>query len=338
MPIAQNNPGVDGNFTWFMGRVVDRADPESLGRVRVRALGWHTDDVALLPNNALPWAIALYANNPSPQITPPKIGDWVMGFFQDGKMAQKPVILGVMPTQGGGGFADDLGDGGPAPLASRPSPGATMSPGPDGVGTVVENQPAVPSVGAGTPGATTGTPPAGIANASAAPLTGLPDGAGGTFDEPASTYASVYPLNKAQVSESGHSMEMDDSPGAERLDLRHRTGSGVEFQPSGDAVQKTMNNHYMMINGASFEGVSGGKTVSIGAGLNLQTSGGAGIIAMVDGGGGIDITVTGGNVKINVTGDIAITNSGKVDITSGGPMNLTAGGPMALKAPKIDLN
>jgi len=330
MPIAQNNPGVDGNFTWFMGRVVDRADPESLGRVRVRALGWHTDDVALLPNASLPWAIALYGNSPTPQITPPKIGDWVMGFFQDGKTAQKPVILGVMPTQGGGGYADDLGDDGPTPLASRPSPGATMSPGPAGVGTVVENQPPVLATGAGTPGATTGTPPAGIANASGAVQTGLPDGAGGTFDEPASTYASVYPLNKAQVSESGHSMEMDDSPGAERVDLRHRTGSGVEMQPSGDVVQKTMNNHYMMINGASFEGVTGGKTVSIGAGLNVQTSGGAGLILMVDGGGGIDITVTGGDVKMNVTGNVETTCSGNYSIT--------AAGNVAIKGAKIDLN
>ena len=222
-------------------------------------------------------------------------GTWVMGFFQDGKTAQKPVILGVMPTQGGGGYADDLGDDGPTPLASRPSPGATMSPGPAGVGTVVENQPPVLATGAGTPG-------------------GLPDGAGGTFDEPASTYASVYPLNKAQVSESGHSMEMDDSPGAERVDLRHRTGSGVEMQPSGDVVQKTMNNHYMMINGASFEGVTGGKTVSIGAGLNVQTSGGAGLILMVDGGGGIDITVTGGDVKMNVTGNVETTCSGNYSI------------------------
>lgn len=330
MPIARSNPGVDGNFTWFMARVVDRADPESLGRVRIRALGWHTDDVALLPNGALPWATALYANSPSPQITPPKIGDWVMGFFQDGPQAQKPVILGVMPTQGGNGFADDLGDEGPTPLEGRPSPAAIVTPGPEGVGVVIENEPAVLSVGAGTPGATTGTPPAGIANASGAVLTALPDGAGGTFDEPASTYASVYPLNKVQVSESGHSMEMDDSPGAERVDLRHRTGSGIEMTSAGDVVQKTMNNHHMMINGASFEGVSGGKTVSIGAGLNVQTSGGAGVTLMVDGGGGIIITVTGGDVNMNVTGNVATTCSGNYSIT--------AAGNVAIKGAKIDLN
>jgi hypothetical protein len=34
--------GQDG-FIWFVGVVEDRNDPERLGRVRVRALGFHTD-------------------------------------------------------------------------------------------------------------------------------------------------------------------------------------------------------------------------------------------------------------------------------------------------------
>ena len=35
--------GQDG-FVWFIGVVEDRNDPSKLGRVKVRCLGFHTED------------------------------------------------------------------------------------------------------------------------------------------------------------------------------------------------------------------------------------------------------------------------------------------------------
>ena len=32
-------------FIWFVGVVEDRADPKNLGRLRVRCLGYHTEDL-----------------------------------------------------------------------------------------------------------------------------------------------------------------------------------------------------------------------------------------------------------------------------------------------------
>ena len=40
----QNFLGRDG-FIWFTGVVEDRDDPDKLGRVRVRCVGYHTNDV-----------------------------------------------------------------------------------------------------------------------------------------------------------------------------------------------------------------------------------------------------------------------------------------------------
>ena len=42
--------GRDG-FMWFIGVVEDRNDPERLGRVRVRALGYHTEDKTKIPTD-----------------------------------------------------------------------------------------------------------------------------------------------------------------------------------------------------------------------------------------------------------------------------------------------
>ena len=47
--------GMDG-FVWWTGVVEDRNDPAKLGRVRVRCLGFHTEDKVDIPTEALPWA------------------------------------------------------------------------------------------------------------------------------------------------------------------------------------------------------------------------------------------------------------------------------------------
>ena len=43
-------------FTWFVGVVESTSDPLETGRVRVRALGFHTENKTELPTADLPWA------------------------------------------------------------------------------------------------------------------------------------------------------------------------------------------------------------------------------------------------------------------------------------------
>tara|TARA_B110001454_G_scaffold177519_1_gene170039 strand:- start:445 stop:1890 length:1446 start_codon:yes stop_codon:yes gene_type:complete len=93
--------GQDG-FVWFVGVVEDRNDPELLGRVRVRALGFHTEVLEDLPTTDLPWAHVMHpVTDPSMQgmgNTPAFLveGSWVIGFFRDLER-QQPVILGSLP-------------------------------------------------------------------------------------------------------------------------------------------------------------------------------------------------------------------------------------------------
>ena len=47
------------NFCWWQGVVEDRNDPEQFGRYRVRIIGYHTLDKAVLPTESLPWAIPM---------------------------------------------------------------------------------------------------------------------------------------------------------------------------------------------------------------------------------------------------------------------------------------
>ena len=94
--------GKDG-FTWFVGCVEDRNDPERLGRVRVRCLGYHTEDKTKIPTEDLPWAsVMMPVTTPSmnglgetPSFLTP--GSWVIGFFTDAQTMQEPVVMGTLP-------------------------------------------------------------------------------------------------------------------------------------------------------------------------------------------------------------------------------------------------
>ena len=100
---AKDFMGSEG-FVWFYGVVEDRKDPLFLGRVKVRCIGFHTDDKTLIPTDDLPWAeviqpvtsaaISGIGTSPTGLVE----GTHVLGFFRDGAEAQEPVILG---TSGG---------------------------------------------------------------------------------------------------------------------------------------------------------------------------------------------------------------------------------------------
>jgi len=94
--------GLDG-FVWFTGVVEDRNDPDALGRVRVRCLGFHTEDLNDIPTKDLPWATVMHpVTDPSMQglgHTPSFLveGSWVVGFFADAREKQQPIIIGSLP-------------------------------------------------------------------------------------------------------------------------------------------------------------------------------------------------------------------------------------------------
>ena len=82
-------------FTGIIEQVDDNdVDPLKLGRVRVRAHGYHSQDIAEVPTDTLPWAHVTY--NDSKRMSVPTNGEWVIGFFLDGDEAQKPIIIGTI--------------------------------------------------------------------------------------------------------------------------------------------------------------------------------------------------------------------------------------------------
>lgn len=107
------------------------------------------------------------------------------------------------------------------------------------------------------------------------------------WSEPPTPYAAKYPYNHAQETESGHVLEVDDTPGAERLHAYHRSGSFVEFHPDGTIVIKNTKDFYHICLADNHLSVSGNCHVSIQGNASLYVKGN--LDAQVEGGAALNI-------------------------------------------------
>ena len=318
----QNFLGQDG-FIWFVGVVEDRADPQKLGRVRVRCLGYHTEDKVALPTSDLPWA------SPVLPITSSGIsgigqtplglveGSWVLGFFRDSTYAQEPMILGSLPGRpveeaGNTGFYDP----------NKIFPRHINEPDTNRLAVNDEDN---PHLGLELRKATriTGLATADFDAALAADNTSIASSTTDNWDQPEIAYGSIYPNNHVYESESGHILEFDDTSAAERIHLQHKTGSSFEYNPNGDRVQIVKGDDYMLMSGANKVDIQGASDISIGGRhkLYINKSG--------ETGNHYDIQV-GANANVNIQVDDGsvnlITKQGSINVNAGGDYNVKVGG------------
>jgi hypothetical protein len=114
---------------------------------------------------------------------------------------------------------------------------------------------------------------------------------GGGFDNTeiasGSPIASMRTRNRAIVTASGHNLELDDTPGNERIILRHNSGNGIEIRPDGTMII-----------------AAGKQVISVTRDQNIIIEGNATIIY-------------GGNVDMQVAGDYNLSVSGNYNLSVG---------------------
>lgn len=285
--------GFDG-FTWFQGVVEDHNDPEQIGRVRVRCLGIHTEDKEALPTDDLPWAMVMMpttsssvsqlGHSPSGLLK----GSWVVGFFRDGNNCQEPVVMGTFhgyPMERPNtdlGFCDPTGTH-PVeveePDTSRLARGDRRSKLYVKKNDILKEHPAHP-----------------IANS------------GSTWNVKSNPYNARYPYNKVQQTESGHVIEIDDTPNAERINIQHMSGSFIEMHPNGDIRMRSMDSEVL---------IEGGENVHVKGDVNL---------------------VIDSNCSTYIKGDWNIQVDGNVVEKIGGNQTTTVTGNIDIDGKRIDLN
>ena len=230
--------GRDG-FIWFAGVVEDRQDPLKLGRVRVRCLGYHTEDKNALPTTDLPWAHPLLPITSSGVSgigqTPLGLveGSWVIGFFRDADTKQDAVILGALPgkptTTGAQNLAEGLGFSDPNGTYPRHAE--------NDVNRLARNDADNQSLTLEARKTFRAASYIAIPTATIQPVAdGVVDisqSEGDIWSLPENTYATQYPYGHVYESESGHILEFDDTPDKERILLYHHSGTETEITDKG---------------------------------------------------------------------------------------------------------
>ena len=291
---------------WY-GIVENNYDPEFLGRVQVRIVGKHTENRTdataqdYLPVTDLPWAQTLqYGTVISNQggFTIPKNGTVVIVSFMD-EDEQLPIILGSVPklvealpdfTQG---FTDPNGENptedsvGVSPISNY----ATGQPVPDGVTKKLNEV-----------------------------ETGI-NCIDESWDEPETPFSPVYPYN--QVIQNGEEVfELDATPGAERINLQHDTGTFKEIHPDGVQVTKIKGKEYLIVEGDRNVLIKGGSNITV-QGISRHEAS--------------DIKMEGATVEFTGTTSITVDTDGTLTINAA-TGTISIDGVLTVSASLISLN
>ena len=298
-------------FIWWTGIVENRNDPLKLGQCQVRCVGWDADDKMHLPTTDLPWTKPLLPVNGT-EVYAPKEGDMVIGFFIDGESAQERVMMGILPNiplkaaNPQQAFADPRTA---TELTSAPKTPKEKTYNTDGTGIkIVErdqaesypkilDEPSTSRIARNDAASITKTF---IQERKDNLVTGV-ETVSDSWNEPETLYNTVYPYNNVVETESGHLLEFDDTPKAERIHLAHRNGSFQEWFPDGDKVEKVTKDNYQIIMGD-------------------------------------DKVYIMGKCQVTIQGDAELYVQGNFDMNVDGTCNIRSTGNMKLNAPLIDLN
>jgi len=141
----------------------------------------------------------------------------------------------------------------------------------------------------------------------------------GTWDQPEAPYGAKYPFNKVFETESGHLQEFDDTPGYERINTYHRSGTFSEIDPNGTQVNYIIGDNFVVMekNGC----------MSVAGELNITVNGNANIYARTDANIQVEQNATlkvGQNLDIGVANDIYMSAGGDILIKAVGDFDVQA--------------
>lgn len=315
------------DLKWFTGVVEDVNDPQERGRVKVRCIGYHTPDTGELPTSSLPWATPLMPVTSASMsgigqaATGLLPGSWVMGVFRDGDDHQDPVVIGSIPgnsTRGSasGAFADPSGvypkrSGVDSPTAStsnyKNSSGYSVQSQTDHETVEMSVEPALKSIDSTAKDAKRGS--------WSAPST-------------ADTVKPSYPHNSATRTVSGHLIEIDDTPGAERISETHKSGTMRQIDASGNLTTTIVSSSYKIVLKDDNVLISGSCNVTIKGDCRTLIRGNH--VLEVEGNmyeniKGSKFVKIGGDEKVEIAGEVTANIGGDRKVLIGAEEKLTIG-------------
>ena len=319
--------GLDG-FVWFIGVVEDNNDPDKLGRVKVRAYGHHSKSLNDIPLELLPWATvmgstldtSMQGQGSFRKLEP---GTWIVGFFLDAEERQQPVVIGTIKGKPNAAPNKDIGFNDPSEINPQTKKWSGHGTDKDNNNMTTETQFIESDVNRLARNDTdlqhsilqtkedARTREVPIANEEKS-IGGKYIEADGKWDEPASTYAAVYPNNNVRETYGKNIKEYDDTDGASRIhEIHGESGTFYEIDHKGNKVTRITGDNYEVIAGSDFVNVKGDVNLTIDSNCNTYVKGNWNI--QVDGNVVENIK---GTYDQNVTGN-ATMDAATINLNSG---------------------
>jgi hypothetical protein len=160
--------------------------------------------------------------------------------------------------------------------------------------------------------------------------------------EPDSAFNAEYPFNRVIRTRKGHMIELDDTDGAERVNIYHASGTAIEMAPNGRLTIRNPGDSFEVVGGVKNIAVTGNANIEIGGDLNAVVKGNASIISdsgiTIESKGllrlmgllGVQI-VSGAGIAVQAPAGASITDgslhvTGNITSGTGVTTNIVAGG------------
>ena len=296
----------------YRGVVEENVDVLKMGRVQVRIFGLHTNtktitDIDGIPTADLPWAepvLGLVGGSVSGVglWSVPVQGSHVMLFFENENYTQLRYFATVpgIPSE-----APDTTEGFNDPDGVYPRSDRLES-----------------DVHRLARGVSTGTV---IEYKNNNLDTGVSTALGGSWSEPASTYATTYPHSIVMSTHGGIVLEADSTPGSKRIHIFHPSNTYVEIDNDGNVVIKNAGTRYEVIVGSHNIHIKQNRNVTVDGSVKNLTK------------GNVEQEITGNQTE-TIGGNLTITISGNVTMNVTGDYTLNATGDVAITGARVDLN
>lgn len=157
-----------------------------------------------------------------------------------------------------------------------------------------------------------------------------------------STYDSQYGLNHVTEYPGGYQVQIDSTPGAERMFSRHPSGSYTEISSDGKTIHFNVGDTKTYMK-AGFSltvdengdiKISGHSRVIVGGGSHIEVAGDAGIF--VGGDTAISsmgkVNVRASSVYVGSDSNININAAANMEIKAGGDINMKSGGKIYMNS------
>lgn len=288
-----NNLHNSTGFYWWTGVVEDRMDPLFMGRCRVRIFGYHTKDKSELPTPDLPWAIPMQpitsagVTGIGHSPTGPVEGTWVVGFFSDGDDCQQPVFMGTIAGLPQSSYENNI----PANVGfsdpNKKYPLRELLDEPD-TNRLARNQKISETI---------------VQKKRDSRDLKVDVAFGGSWDQPKVPYSAKYPFNHVTYTESGHAIELDDTPSSERIHIYHKKGTFTEIDQTGSMVRRVVADDYQIIEADGFIHIKGKANVTVDGSCNVYVK---------------------NNCNLQVDGNLKMHAHGNIEMKSGKTISIAA--------------